>query len=102
MKTTFGLWAILFAGVQATGLVCMWTWQYAPPAAGSFVWGTAIIALFPGNILSAMLVEKLFWKSGLSLTAMAAAEMPVLVAINAVLWFSVIGAMRRLFGQRSR
>jgi hypothetical protein len=102
MKKTFGRWLILFACVQLTGLVCMWIGRYGPPAAGSLVWGTALVALFPGNFLSAMVIEKLFWSSGLSLTAMSVAEMPLVVAINALLWVGVIGAIRRLRGQRSR
>jgi hypothetical protein len=102
MKKIFGRWLVLFAFVQLTGLVCMWTWRYAPPVASSFIWGIAFIALFPGNVLSAILIEKLFWNSGLSLIAMSVAEMPVLVAINAVLWFGVIRALRRLLGRRFR
>jgi hypothetical protein len=102
MKKTFGRWMIIFACVQLGGLVCMWTWQYVPVAASSFVWGTALIALFPGNILSAILIDKLFWSSGLSPTGMSVAEMPVLVAINALLWVGLIGAIRQLLGQRSR
>jgi len=79
----------------------MWTWPYVPSFARSFVWGAAILALFPGNFLSSILMDKLFWKSGLSLTAMSVAGMPVLVAMNAALWFGVIGALRRLLGRRS-
>jgi hypothetical protein len=101
MSKTWRRWATIFAAVQLAGLVCMCIWPYAK-AAYSFLWGTAFIALFPGNLLAAMLIEKLFWNSGLSLTAMSAIEMPVLVALNAALWFSVIGVVRRLLGLRSR
>jgi hypothetical protein len=96
MKKTFATWTIIFACVQLTGLVCLWMWRYAPPAASSFVWGTALVALFPGNILSAILIEKLFWSSRLSLTTMAVAEIPVLLSINALLWFGLATAVRRL------
>jgi hypothetical protein len=100
MKTSFRSSTILFAGVQLIGLVCMCTWQSTPLAVASLIWGTALIALFPGNFLSTMLIEKLFWKSELSLTAMLAAEIPVLIAINAALWFALIKTMRRLFRPR--
>jgi len=71
-------------------------WRYAPPAASSFIWGTALVALFPGNILSAILIEKLFWSSRLSLATMAVAEIPMLLSINAPLWFGLATAVRRL------
>jgi hypothetical protein len=102
MKTRFRQPAILFAVVQTIGLVCMFTWQAAPPAAASFLWGTAAVALFPGNFASDILIEKLFWNSGWTLTSMLAAEIPVLIAINAAIWFGVVRAMQWMFGRRSR
>lgn len=87
---------IWFAGVELIGLVCMLSWQSAPPAIASYIWGTALVALFPGNLLSAVLIEKLFWTSPLPSAAMLAAEIPVLVAINAAIWFGLIRAKRRL------
>jgi hypothetical protein len=87
---------ILFTSVQLIGLVCDWTWQFAPQSVGSFLWGTALIALFPGNIVSAVIVEKLLWNSGLTLVAFSVIEIPILLAINAVLWFGIIGAARRV------
>jgi hypothetical protein len=95
MKNAIGRWTVVFASAQLIGLVCMWMWRYAPPAASSFVWGTALVFLFPGNVLSAILIERLFWNR-LSLTTMALVEVPVLLAINALLWFGVIGAVRGL------
>ena len=102
MKTGFRLWAILFAGLQLIRLVCMCTWQSAPPGVASFIWDTAIVALFSGNFLRAILIEKLFWRNGLSLATMLAAEIPVLVAINAALWFGLIRTIRWLFRQSER
>jgi len=87
---------ILFTTVQLFGLVCEWTWQFAPQSIGSFVWGTALIALFPGNVISAVIVEKLFWHSGLTLIAFSIMEIPLLLIINAVLWFGIIGAATRV------
>ena len=48
--------ALIFSGVQAAGLVCMWTWAHAPGAEQSFLWGSALVFLFPGNILSGFMV----------------------------------------------
>jgi hypothetical protein len=102
MNRPVARWVILFVCVQVIGLACMWVWPHVQSIAGSFVWGTTLIALFPGNMLSAIIIEKVFWSSGLSLTSMAFIEMPVLVAINFALWFGVIGAIRRLTAHRSR
>jgi hypothetical protein len=54
------------------------------------------MGVFPVNILSAILIEKLFWSSRLSLATMAVAEIPVLLSINALLWFGLATAVRRL------
>ena len=95
----WGKWPIVFACVQALGLLCMWTWQHAQ---STVLWGTSLITLFPGNLLSAALVEKMLWGSRLSLSAMSAIEVPVLIVINAALWFSGVAILRTLFFSRSR
>jgi len=77
----------------------MCIWPFAK-ATGPFLWCTAFIALFPGNIAAAFLIEKFFWNTGLSLRAMSITEIPLLVVFNAVLWFVVIGAIRWLAGRR--
>ena len=82
-------WTVFFAVVQIVGLACLALWPHTTNVA-AFLWGTALITLFPGNFLSAFLVERLFWNSGLSLTSMSLLELPLLVAINAALWFAVI------------
>jgi hypothetical protein len=100
MSKTFRRWAILFVLVQVIGLASMCFWPFAK-AAGPFLWGTAFIALLPGNLLSAMLIEKLFWNVGISLKAMSITEIPLMIAFNGALWFVVIGSIRWLFGRRS-
>jgi len=77
----------------------MWIWPHARVGA-PFLWGAAFTALFPGNIISTWLIEKLFWESSLSLTAMLALEVPIMVGINALLWFIIIGLIRNLVGRR--
>jgi hypothetical protein len=100
MRTGFKSSTNLFVVVQLIGLVSMFTWQAAPRAVASPIWGTAIVALFPGNFLSAILIDKLFWQSQLSQTAMVAAEIPLLIAINAALWFGLNRTAQWLFRQR--
>jgi len=82
-------------------MVSMCVWPFAK-SAGPFLWGTAFIALFPGNITAAFLIEKFFWNTGLSLKAMSIAEIPLLLVLNAVLWFAVIGSINWLLGLRRR
>lgn len=87
-----------FAFVQLLGLGCSWLWNHPPSAVSSFLWGAAFLTLFPGNILGAVIVERLFWHSRLSLPTMGVMTTVVLVAINAFVWAVValmIGAIRR-------
>ena len=91
---------VSFAVVQVVGMVCSWL-QHPPSAASPLLWGTGFVLLFPGDLLSAWIMEKLFWQSHLSLGSMTAITAVLLVAINAVIWFLVakaVGAIRaRLF-----
>jgi len=75
----------------------MFTWQLPQVYAyWQFMWVTASLALLPGNILSALLIEKLMWGSGLSLMMIAMIELSVTIAINAAVWLGVIRALRGL------
>ncbi len=91
---------VFFSVVQLVGLGCAWL-QHPPSAASAFLWGTGFVLLFPGDLLSARIMQKLFWQSHLSLTSMSAISAVLLVAINAVIWFLVakaVGTIRaRLF-----
>jgi hypothetical protein len=98
MSKSLRRWTVAFLGVQLSGLACMWMWPHAR-VAGAFFWGAAFVALIPGNILSTTLIEKLFWNSSLSSTAMLIAELLLMVAINALLWIVVIGVIRKRIGQ---
>jgi hypothetical protein len=93
-------WGAVYCAVQLGGLAAMWLWPHTRGAAG-FLWGAALIALFPGNILSTTLIEKLFWETSLSSTAMLAIELPLILGINALLWLIVLATIRKLLGQRS-
>jgi hypothetical protein len=95
MSSVIRRWVVVFAAVQLAGLICAWRWPLSP-VAGRLLWDTAFITLFPGNILSAVLIEKLLWSSNWSTTGMSLVEIPVLVAINAAVWFCAINIIRRL------
>ena len=87
-----------FSFVQLLGLICSWLWDQPPSAASSFLWGTGFVVLFPGDILGAWAVEKMFWRSGMSLMSIGLTSSVALVAINACCCFVValmIGAIRR-------
>ena len=94
MSSASRRWTLTFAAVQALGLTCKGLWPLGPTA-GPYLWGTALLALLPGNLISAILVEKLLWSSRLSLTGMSLLEVPILLAINALLWFSLMRLIQR-------
>jgi hypothetical protein len=92
---------VAFAVVQSTGLVCMWLWPYLR-GGESLVWGLALIILFPGNLLSAILVEKVFWCSGLSLPTMAIMEIPILIVLNGAVWLGLATGLRWMLRKNPR
>jgi hypothetical protein len=98
MRTGIRPATISFAVLQLVGLVCMFTWQSAPLAIASLIWGTAVVTLFPGNFISTILIEKLFW-TGLRQSNMLAAGIPLLIAVNGALWCGFTRAIR-LFRRR--
>ncbi len=78
---------MIFAAVQFLGEVCFWTWGYvAQSALGLFLWGTALVTLFPGNVLSGVVVEKLFWGSRVTVFQMTIIAVPIEIAINVGIW----------------
>jgi hypothetical protein len=60
----------LFLLVQSIGIACSWLWQHVPADAGVPLWGTGMLLLIPGDFIAAWMVEKSFWRSGLSLASM--------------------------------
>jgi len=79
---------VFFAAMQVVGMVCSWL-QHSPSAASPLLWGAGFVMLFPGDLLSAGIMEKLFWHSRLSLGSTTAITAVLLVAINAIIWFLV-------------
>jgi hypothetical protein len=92
--------AIAFVVVQLVGIACSWFWQHPYSAASSFLWGTGLLALLPGNLLGTWAVESLFWSSGLTLGIMSVVGLALAVAINAVVWFVVVKVFRSIFRRR--
>src|SRR5271168_2749599 len=58
MTRLFRRWTAAFSVVQLCGLAAMWIWPHARVAA-AILWGAALIALFPGNIISTTLIERM-------------------------------------------
>ena len=85
--------AVVFCVVQLVGVACSWLWDHPPSAASSFLWGTAFVLLFPGNILGGVMAEKLLWQR-VSLGTMGVVATIFLVAINALIWLSSIVVIR--------
>jgi|SRR5580704_6254175 hypothetical protein len=83
---------VFFAAMQVVGMVCAWL-QHSPSAVSSVLWGTGFVLLFPGDLLSAWIMEKLFWQSRLPLASMTAITAVLMVAINVVVWFLVVKAV---------
>lgn len=94
-------WIIVFLSVQLLGIACSWLWDHPASAASSLLWGTALVALFPGNLLSAWIVEKLFWQSHLSLVSMGIISTVLLVVINAIIWLVVVKALQVIHARLS-
>lgn len=91
---------VFFSMVQLVGLGCAWL-QHPPSSASSFLWGTGFVLLFPGDLLSAWMMENLFWHSRLSLASMNAISAVLMVVINAIIWWLVVKAVKVIRARRS-
>ncbi len=89
---------IIFVVVQILGLLCSWFSHHPYSSASALLWGTGLILLFPGNMLGSVLVEKLFGESHVPTSATDLLTVVAVVAINAILWFVVLGILRLIFG----
>lgn len=96
MRKTSRTWTIIFAMVQSIGIACSWLWQHAPADIGVALWGTTLVLLIPGNFLASWMVERLFWRSGLSLASLGILSTLLLFTINALLWFALAKAFRHI------
>jgi hypothetical protein len=81
---------VIFLAVQLVGICCLWSWQHAPSGLTMPMWGTALVLLFPGNILGSWLVERIFWQTRLSLLNMSILTTVLQFVINGALWFALV------------
>ena len=78
-------WTI-FLGVQVAGEACSWTARHFLSAIGPTLWLIGSVLLLPGNMAAAFLVDKVLWHSGLTMTQMTMLQVPLELAINAIVW----------------
>jgi hypothetical protein len=90
-----------FVVVQIVGIMCSWFSHHPHSSASSVLWGAGFIALFPGDILGSLLVEKLFWESHLAVLVTDLLTVAAVAAINAILWFAVAKVLQRIISRRS-
>jgi hypothetical protein len=88
---------IAFAAVQIAGEICAWTWAIPYGPIGRWQWMGAFILLLPGNELASIIIEKLFWMSGMSLLAMQVLKIPLVLGINLALWIACAWVWRRVY-----
>jgi uncharacterized membrane protein YjjB (DUF3815 family) len=93
-------WTI-FTVVQVVGVVSIWAGPHWKTDPGLALFGFGIILLQPGGLAAAMLVEKLLWRSPVTLPQMTWIELVLTVAINAGLWWSVARVWRAIRARRS-
>ena len=59
-----------FAVVQLVGTVCVWEGPRILTPPGPVLFLSGLVLLAPGGLLSLVIVERLLWKSGLTLSGM--------------------------------
>ena len=82
-----------FIIAQIAGEICFWSWEHISPPVGMLLWGAALVLLFPGNFLSAAIIEPVFWGK-LSLIQLAVLEVPLEIPINFVVWFISMAVLK--------
>jgi len=89
-----------FVAVQLGGAVCVWSGPRILSAPGPVLFLSGLVLLAPGGLLSLVLVEKLLWKSGLTLTGMTWVELALTLVLNAALWWLAVKAWRAIRSRR--
>jgi hypothetical protein len=56
-------------------------------AVGPTLWVIGTLLLLPGDFMGAFIVEKMLWKSGLTMAQLTILQVPMSLAINAAFWF---------------
>ena len=89
---------LIFLAAQTVGEVCAWTAGHFLSALGPALWVVGSVLLLPGDLAGALVVEKLLWKSALTMTQLTVLQVPIGLVINAVVWYlfaKLIGLIRR-------
>jgi hypothetical protein len=92
---------LIFLAVQSVGEVCAWTAGHLLSAIGPALWIIGTVLLLPGDLAGAFIVEKLLWKSPLTATQLTVLQVPVGLAINAVVWLLCFKLCTYVRGRRS-
>ena len=90
-----------FAAVQLVGTVCVWEGPRILTALGPVLFLSGLVLLAPGGLLSLVFVEKLLWRSGLTLSGMTWVELALTLVLNAALWWLAAKAWRAIRSRRS-
>jgi hypothetical protein len=92
---------LIFLAVQVVGEICAWTAGHLLSALGPALWLMGSLLLLPGDLTAAFVVEKLLWKSELTMTQLTVLQVPVGLAINAAVWLLCVKLYKSVRGRRS-
>ena len=82
---------IVFIALQFIGISCGFLAAKSDHW-GAQMWSISFVGLMPGNIISGLLVERLFWNTGATLQSLSLARIAVMLLINAILWSCLVYA----------
>jgi hypothetical protein len=75
-----------YAAFQVLGEICQWSWPSIHATIGPALWGGAFFLLLPGNLVGGFLIERIFWRTGLTLLQMQLLQVPLALGINLAVW----------------
>jgi hypothetical protein len=91
----------IFVIVEAVAVACWLTWPLMPNASaiGPALWGTQLLLLMPGSVISGLAVERSLWMTGASLQLMSITALVLAIAINAAIWWGLVAMFRKVRGR---
>src|SRR2546421_1520610 len=82
---------IAFSSVQSlgllSGLLSSWVWSHEAFGVPPITYATALFLLLPGDLVSGVVVGKIFWNSGITLKQMGMIEIPIIITVNLCVWY---------------